>query len=360
MGYKERVLEFHKIYSSKLVPIFEAYEIERRQMLLQCAFYLFVALLIVSFLFYELHMISESEDTMLSLTLILIAFLSIGIVLWLLCENLAKKFAMRIKSGCLPYILKVFGDVEWKNGVGVISDDKLNDSGLFGFFNRRQIDDEFEGTYNGVLFKVCETSMQYESGSGKRRSCTPIFKGVVISFKTNKKIKNRTIVATKGDITRKNAYMILFPLLLLNATISILQGDNPWVIAVTAVALGLIYFSLFSNKGEALDEVKLEDVAFCRNFRAYSSDQVEARYLLTTAFINRFQNLNTSFCSKRAKCSFFNDEIMFAIDTNKNLFEVGSLFKTLQKPDSINVFYNELSSIYKMVEYFKLDQKIGL
>ena len=66
------------------------------------------------------------------------------------------------------------------------------------------------------------------------------------------------------------------------------------------------------------------------------------------------------FGAKKAKCSFFDDEIMFAISTNKNLFEIGSLFKSFNDPTSINAFYYELSSIYDMIDYFKLDEKTGL
>lgn len=51
---------------------------------------------------------------------------------------------------------------------------------------------------------------------------------------------------------------------------------------------------------------------------------------------------------------------MFAISTNKNLFEVRSLFKSLEKPGAVNQFYNELVSIYSMIDYFKLDEKVGL
>ena len=51
---------------------------------------------------------------------------------------------------------------------------------------------------------------------------------------------------------------------------------------------------------------------------------------------------------------------MFAISTDKDVFEIGSLNKSLEDPESINEFYNELSSILDMIEYFKLDEKIGL
>ncbi len=75
--------------------------------------------------------------------------------------------------------------------------------------------------------------------------------------------------------------------------------------------------------------------------------------------MERFLNLTTSFGAKNAKCAFYNNKVMFAISTHKNLFEFGSLFKSLN--DSKNVeFFNELMSVLDMIDYFKLDEKIGL
>lgn len=169
------------------------------------------------------------------------------------------------------------------------------------------------------------------------------------------------MIATKGDFTAKNSWLLLW----LGLSMPLIQMliEQPAGCLIAFVVLGLICWGgskILYKDEERLDEVKLEDPKFCKKFNAYSSDQVEARYLLTTAFIERFQNLNTAFGAKKAKCSFYGDKIMFAISTNKNLFEVRSLFKSLEKPGAVNQFYNELVSIYSMIDYFKLDEKVGL
>ena len=104
----------------------------------------------------------------------------------------------------------------------------------------------------------------------------------------------------------------------------------------------------------------MEDPWFGKKFNVYSSDQVEARYLVTPSFMERFNNLNTVFGAKNAKCSFYRDKIVIAISTKKNLFEIGEMFKSLEDPKSIKSMYDELFSIYKMITYFKLDEKTGL
>lgn len=366
MGYTERTLKFHELYRSKIAPIFERYEVERKIELakfLSCvifAVFCFVAPFLP--LIFPAFQYNIDSTPMWALVLFSpIIFMIVGVVIIFLCKDIPKNFAMKLKKGCLPYVLKLFDDIKWQNNKNVITDGKLNGSGLFGDFTSRCRDDEFIGSYKGVLYKICETEMLYESGSGKNRTCIPVFKGVVISFKSNKTIKNRTMIATKGDITQKNTYWLYLAPLIWLVIRGILEGWGlPIILAMVGLFALITYFICKGREDEPLNEVTLEDPRFCDKFNAYSSDQVEARYLLTTAFIERFQNLKTAFGAKKAKCSFFGDEIMIAISTNKNLFEVGSLFKNLNNPESINGFYNELSSIYNMVEYFKLDEKIGI
>ena len=112
----------------------------------------------------------------------------------------------------------------------------------------------------------------------------------------------------------------------------------------------------FDKKKLKLEKVQLEDVKWEKRFEAYSQDQVEARYLLTTAFMERFLNLTTAFGTNKAKCSFCDDKMIIAISTRKNLFEFGHLFKKIDSED----FYNELSSILELIEYFKLNIYTGL
>ena len=109
-----------------------------------------------------------------------------------------------------------------------------------------------------------------------------------------------------------------------------------------------------------MQNVKLEDINFEKNFNVYTKDQVEARYLITPLFMERLKNLETAFGTNNLKCSFFEDKIMFAISTNKDLFEFGSLYQSLKNSKSVEEFYNQIKSIQDMVEHFKLNEKTGL
>ena len=411
-SYIERTLEFHELYKTEILPAFRAYEVYRKNaesrlksfkygMLAVCIFCTSLVIAILAGLLEGNNFITRifeqllyaSNDNfagMFILTLVIIGTAVIS-ALWVptayyyYAKKQRKAFSLTLKHDCLDKILKVFGDIKWvqqtplefsynyaensdafsgdinyaENNTPLISDEDLEKSGLFTFYNYRADDDSFEGTYNGVTFKITETDLQHRSRNG----AIDVFKGVIISFNSNKKIKNRTIISTKGDITKQNEWIIHL-LILLTACLKTITADiSFWSKAFFIIVFGGIYLLLIKKSREnteKFDEMKLEDSRFSRKFNAFSSDQVEGRYLLTTAFIERFQNLNTAFGAKRAKCSFFKNNIMIAIQTKKNLFELGSLDKTLEDPDSINDFYNEISSILKMVDYFKLDEKTGL
>lgn len=265
-------------------------------------------------------------------------------------EKLKEEFALILKG--IPVI----------NGNSILKDEELYKSGLFLSYNERDIDDEFEGSYKGVSFRISETKMYEAHRSVRRNYGMCVFKGVILSFNFNKKINNRTLIATKGDFTIKNQTYIT-TLFCLPACLGIFNGGYAhWKLFVSIMMLVVTFLIVksYEKKEESLNEVILEDSRFNKLFNVYSSDQVEARYLVTPSFMERFYNLKTAFGAKKAKCSFYEDKLMIAIQTNKNLFEVCSLFKSLHDPSSINEFYKELNSIYKIIEHFKLDEKIGV
>ena len=304
-------------------------------------------------------------------------FLGIGAaVLFAYFSNETKKeFKSKLKNECFKEALKAFGDIIWfenkeegtmqKSNVS-LDNDILKRSALFADFNRRYIDDEFIGSYNKVDFEITETHMQHESGSGKNRSVVDIFKGVIIQFDSNKKVLNRTMVSTKGDMmTAKTSIWVTILLLFLPflnvVADSFKDGFNFASLLIPAIILFVVILIVcFGKKDEPLNKVTLEDPEFNKRFDVYSSDQIEARYLITPSFMERLNNLTTAFGTKKVKCSFFDDKFMIAISTKKDLFEIGKINKPLTDPENLETFYNELNSIYQMIDYFKLDERIGL
>lgn len=354
---------FYNVYHSTIIPIFQKFETERKNQL--TILLTWIAFTIITLFISIKGLIDGNIPSFISIILIIIG---IVLLLWL-PFHYNNKFVDKLKSECMHKILEVFGKVQWYDKVSIISDTELNSSDLFSAYNRREAKDAFSGNYKGVKFQICETHLYHESGSGKNRRVIEVFNGVVIKFKSNKDIRNKTIIATKGDtmIKRNNYFgLSLLSLLAYGILDSFRTGFDLgmlilWLVVVGVVAIGYMCYKLFWNSNEeVLNEIKLEDPEFTKKYKAYSSDQVEGRYLITAAFMERFKNLQTSFGTKKAKCSFYGDDLMFAISTNKNLFEIGNLFFSLNNPKQMETFFEELTSIFMLVDYFKLDEKTGL
>lgn len=302
-----------------------------------------------------------------------------------------KNFKTTLKKAFMRKILSVFGDIKYEScannenelitmfkgneyvppserpqkNISNISSDDLINSKLFSSYNIRKDDDLFNGTYNGVDFRLVETALYHRSNSGKKQSVTKVFKGVIAMFTSNKNFSGMTMIATKGDTTGKLIPPWIFALfmtpLIISASMAVITEplNLASYIAVFIVILSIVAYC-YSKKQENLDIVKLEDTELNKHFNVYSTDQVESRYLLTPSFITRFKKLKTAFGTEKIKCAFFNNKIVFAISAKEDFFEVGDLYTSMNDPKAIFKLYNEITAIEDMIDHFKLDEKIGL
>ena len=285
------------------------------------------------------------------------------------CRNFIN-YKKYLKTNLVPKLIKCFGDIErvdeW-NIKSFFDKNELDTSNLFSSFDRMITDDAFYGSYQGIKYKIAE--MHLIQGSGKHASTA--FKGVVIAFPSNKTINSNTVIATKKDMNIRNyptgiiSTILTIPFLAFiwywGITSGELMKDPEGLIKIVlgTIAVPVIIYGFF-KKFKSMEAVKLEDVNFDKRFNVFGTDQVEARYLITPAFIERFLRLNTAFGTKKAKCSFYknqngDDTIMFAISTNKDLFETGNLLTPINEPKYY--FLSDFISIFDMIEFFKLNEQ---
>jgi len=363
--------EFHKIYYSDIASIMSAMERKRWVELLKCILVL-IAIGVIIPLCVKYSIYSAYSE--------LTTFIAIGSftsACWFL-YSVITGFSNDLKKKCMPSILKAFGKIKWASGenmhggVQLLSDSQISASELLSVYTHRDDRDVFIGVYKDVPYTITETNLYTIRGSGKHKIYYSVFNGVLINFESNKTIKNKTIITTKNDFNIKGRdFSIIIALLLIAqgflpllfmSNVSILKSPFFIFLAIFSaiVLLLLVCYLLKSKSKEVLNEIKLEDVKFAKRFKAYSSDEVEGRYLLTTAFLDRFTNMQNAFGARNVKCSFYNNDIMFALSTRRNLFEIGNIFTPLTTTKHMKRFFNELSSIMEMIEYFKLDEKTGL
>lgn len=106
--------------------------------------------------------------------------------------------------------------------------------------------------------------------------------------------------------------------------------------------------------------VKLEDPEFERMFKVYSTDQIEARYILTPSLMARIVDFAKKTCAP-IRLSFVNSKLFLAIPTWHNYFEPPSLFApahTLAKHETLQHYLDELNFALSVVEELNLNTRI--
>lgn len=358
------VSEYTKIFQS-LKPELDRAEIKRIKYL--TTFIVGVVVTLVLFSGFLLAMFGLLSSA------IMLVFLFSSMLIGYLSFLTIRNFKRYIKANFMSKFLKCFKDIRRisdENSAQIFSIKELAASNLFSTFNTIKVDDAFKGNYNGVDYKIAEIKLILEGS----KNSTTAFKGVILSVPSNKTIKANTIIATKRDMNIRNyptgiiASIIYVPVLiclwywgLKDGRIFSDIGFFMELILGTILTPIIIYNFIESRK--SMQTVKLESTNFDKRFNVFSKDQVEARYLLTPTFIEKFTRLYTAFGTNKAKCSFYkdhtgNDRIMFAISTWKDLFEPGNLFTPVNEPKYL--FLSDFTSIFNMIEFFKLDEKTKL
>lgn len=268
-----------------------------------------------------------------------------------------KNFKKYLKENCQKDILQTF-NLESIKEEG-FSDELLKQSNLFSNFDYIIYDDVIKGNYNNVDYKIAESELR-RAGSKKEHM---IFNGVIISFQSNKKIVADTLIVSKEakKLSLPEMFSLIISILMPLAS-GIFLLKNGYIIQgifFSLMFIASITLLFFVNKNK-MQSVKLEDTDFLKRFDVFTQNQVEARYIIIPAFMERLKSLETSFGTMGIKCSFFQDQIMIAIPIKKDLFEVGSLFKSLGRTENIKEFYDEITSIQNMIDHFKLAEKTGL
>ncbi|WP_163319011.1 DUF3137 domain-containing protein [Dysgonomonas sp. 520] len=195
-----------------------------------------------------------------------------------------------------------------------------------GFFVEKNYDidgsDQISGRHNGVPFLMCDLSVSYRRNfSDEKEGPDSVFFGQFFVARFNKSFSSSVYLIPKKKF---------------------FAGSND---------IG----GYTSPSGE---KVLLEDPEFMDMFNVYAEDQVEARYILTTAMMERIKQL-----TKRTKGQyhivFNNNKITVANNSRTDNFEVG-YSKSLTKNDNellVN-FYKDLADQFAIIDELRLNVRI--
>lgn len=309
MESKEELKQaFDRFYMEKLYGSFGELEGMRRKYLQR--FWLLVALsfLIVPAIGFIVYVMQWDPAVFIFGTVLMIV----------IAQSPINSYRQYVKNGIMKDFTGFFKDFDYLFG-NLVDAEKIRFSRLFGNYDRRYGDDYFEGKYKNVTMTISEEKLTQIVRTRKSRHEQTVFDGVIVILSMNKKFKGQTVV----------------------------KKDYGWL----------------GNKftcPSGLQRLRLEDPVFERKFEVYSDNQIEARYLLTTAFMERLLRLKQAFGGKKIECSFFDHQLMIVISTSENMFETSSFFHSAFDKKRMDRAFEQFCSVREIVDILKLNQQLGM
>lgn len=210
-----------------------------------------------------------------------------------------RQYVKIYKEAIMPRIATLFGNFTYFLN-GNIPAHILQTSKIAPRFDRYQGEDYFEGEYKGtgVSFSEIVLKRRHKDSKGRTRY-RQVFKGlaILVSLK-DKAFYGHTVVD-------KNTGRI---------------GE------------------FIKEKSASMQRADLVDPEFESVFDVYTTDQVEARYLLDPAMMERFKGLQTHYDGEEIKAAFFDRSLLVLIRSNYNYFE----------PEGVEVPATDLRSLIQM------------
>lgn len=308
--YQECKLKFEQYFTESILPKLTVLENTRKKMLRIFLILAFIAFLWLSYAFLRLMNIDDNIPEM-SPYMGLIGCLII----------LAACFPMfnyyhKSKENLLSLLINFWGDFSYTQAQAV-SEKLLYDSKIMKQYDKFATDDCFEGNFEGVPVCINEYILYKEkyikTNTGQMLTYRKDSMGILFSAKMNKNFSGQTIVVK----------------------------DKGW----------LNRFASYTH----LERAGMESPEFEKAFEVYTDNQVEARYLLTTAMLEYILKLKSFF--PKIEFSFYRQNVLINIETTQNLFECTSFFRSVINKKRIHKTFDELYLLFSIIKILRLNQK---
>ena len=330
MNYLTKSYFINKIYKTKLEP-------ELRVIEKECQKYQRYNRLnrIIAALFFCLAMfiaIISNGQNILYFIFVIISILPLSLIT---INN--TKVTNLLKNKIVSKILNLFGNLYFNESNSNISLHTIQESGLYCEATRKNDDDIVAGYVDNINFIIDECTLTHVEHDKERSRTVTDFDGLIVKFQMNKNFTGTTIIGEKQDITRIGR----------------------------------------------CEKVVLESEEFMKGRNIFSTNQIEARYLITPAFMERLIKLETSFdmdenkynelkksnnilkkfeaslMERKVAVVFKEGYIYLFIPKYTNFFDI-PLTGDILNPELYYSIYIQIQSILDIIDLFKLNQKIGL
>ncbi len=181
--------------------------------------------------------------------------------------------------------------------------DRFCTLGMLGESNERSFEDLFQGTRDGCAFALYEANLRRRAG----KSAVQVFRGQLIRIGFPKRFLGTTIVLRDAG-----------------------------------------FFNRFKHF-PGMQKVGLGDAGFERTFEVYGSDQVEARFLVHPAFMQKLLDLEAAYKGANLRCAFEGGDLLLAVE-GPDMFEIGDLFENLVNRERARKLDADLGRVLGLID----------
>jgi hypothetical protein len=305
---------FRVFYNTTLLPVLQELEAERQKLVRNFLLYIAGGLVLALPLFAYVHPVAGAAPLILAFVIYYVKF---GRTI----SEKKDRFKREIIGKTVTFL---HGDLSYDH-TRCIDKTTYHRSKLYlDNISRYHGDDLVSGTVGKTAIRFCELHTQQVRKSGKNTTVVTIFRGLFFIADFNKKFIGETFVLPD---TAENAFG----------------------------SLGTFFQKMNISRPKL---VKLEDIEFEKAFAVYGTDQIEARYILSTALMQRIMEFRNK-TGKNISMSFIDSNVFIGIPVAKDLFEA-PMFSTLVNYVMIAEYYNYLALCISIVEDLDLNTRIWM
>jgi hypothetical protein len=306
-------------YNEYLIPLIERYEIQRvfalKDARKKIIIYVPVAIFVPFLCLFSWFSCGVSE--LVAEILIYVNIALIGFTVTYIKKSITL-YQTSIKTKVFPKILNFLGNFIYDEEHDSFNND-LENYEIFDIlpsYSFAECEDRISGIYKTVNIVIFEANLKRRQKNGSYS----VFSGLLIKLSVNKKFSGKTVIKTdKGSV-------------------------GNW----------------FRDKFSNMENINLEDPKFENLFEVYSTDQIEARYLLTPSFMERLMEVKKVFSSGDIQCSFYDNSLLMTIPIDKNMFEPGPITEPEDFIDDSKSLLKEMQLIFDISDTLELNIKTGL
>ena len=306
--------ELKAYYETDLLPTLRVLDRDRKKVLYQLFFGILLSvaapIIVLKFFFGPVSL------------LVTCGLVWVGVIIYLVVS--ISSYKRSFKVGIIEQIVRAIDPNLSYNSSKAVDKAHFTHSELFkNSWNEYKGDDYVQGMVGKTSLEFSELHVQSVSTDSKgRRRASTVFRGLFIVADFNKSFQGKTFVLP--DTAEKY----------LGSIGTMLQSWNV-------------------QRGEL---IKMEDVAFEKEFVVYGDDQIEARYILSTSLMERIFAYKKK-SNRPIRFSFIGNKVHVAISYKKSLFEP-RLFRSLLSFKPIQEYFEDLSLAIDLVEDLNLNTRI--